>query len=336
MIKQAKNDTQTAPTICNYNDIRPTFERLVDEVKFVLQERLKNTEMKVSTITGRTKTPESLEEKLQRKQYLNPLKDVTDLAGVRIVCYYEPDIQKISALIKSSFVVHDYGDKLDRLGVDKMGYHGVHFIITLGPKFSGARYDGIIDLKCEIQVRTVLQDAWALISHHLIYKDEASIPLRIQRDLNNVASLLEIAQGVFDNVRDKREQYLEEIQKKEDKATDFLSQAIDYDTLGAYTKWKFPGLPVSENWQAQLLRDLNRERYRTLRDIDNIVEQAEQAVEAYKRENPSWFRYGTDYLTKSLGFMDQDFRTKHSFAELTLDAFNRLGHLVKKSKNKTK
>ncbi len=322
--------------LSKYERLLPFYKKLVDEVKYVIKVKLKKHNIKIAKISGRVKTTNSFEEKTQRKEYKDPLKDVSDLAGVRIVCYYESDLKSIEALIRSEFIVHERVDKTEILGIDKMGYHGIHFTITLGSGFAGVRYDGITNMKCEIQVRTVLQDAWASISHHLIYKEEASIPGRIKRDLNNVASLLEIAQGVFDSVRHKRNQYEVEIESSEEDVPAFLSNPIDYDTLAAYTRWKYPDLPISENWHARLLADLNREKYQKLRDIDIIVKRAKKAVDAYRNENPSWFQYGTDYLTKSFGFVDQEFREKHPFGKLTIEAFKRLEYLVKKPRTATK
>jgi len=216
-----------------------------------------------------------------------------------------------------------------------MGYAGVHYVVSLGSKYSGGRYEGITDLRCEIQVRTVLQHAWALISHHLMYKDEATTPDRLKRDLNNVASLLEIAQGVFNTVREKRDAYVEEVEEiaRKNTAPHFLlSQRIDFDTLMVYTRWKFPSLPVSESWHSRLLEDLDLGKYRTLADIDSAVEAARPAVDHYSHENPRWFQAGTDYITKSLGFVDHAFRKKHPWSEETIAAFKRLGHLVKGAK----
>lgn len=324
-------NTKLVTWVSEYARIRTSYEKLVKEVKYVLTEKLRISAVRVAHIFGRAKTSASFKEKIERKRYENPLKDITDLAGVMVVCYYEADLPIIATIIRSAFQVHEHIDKTGDLGVDKMGYHGAHFVITLGSNYSGARYDGITELSCEVQVRTVLQDTWALISHHLIYKDESSIPERLRRDLNNVASLLEIAQGVFDSIRDKREMYVNEIRRKEEVVPEFLAQLIDYDTLSAYTEWKFPGLGISERWHARLLTDLNRNRYRTLKDIDDVVERAKSAVDAYQKENPAWFKAGTDYLTKSLGFVDDDFRQKHPWGDQTRDAFKRLGHLIKKT-----
>jgi len=312
-----------------YETQKPLYKKLSKEVKYVLEQEIENREIKISNSTYRVKTSESLTEKIKRKFYKNPLEEITDLTGVRIVCYYESDIHYIIEIIKKSFIVHEHIDSIKNLGVNKMGYHGSHFVISFGSRYSGARYDGIINLKCEIQVRTVLQDAWALISHHLVYKEESLIPARVKRDLNNVASLLEIAQGIFDSVREKREYYISEIHEKEKTPSDFLSQLVDYETLYAYTKWKYKDLPVSDKWHERLLSDLNLQKYPILKEIDDIVERTKNAVMVYQKENPDWFKSGTAYITKSLGFGDEEFRKKHPFGQKTRDAFPKYAHLVK-------
>lgn len=102
-----------------------------------------------------------------------------------------------------------------------------------------------------------------------------------------------------------------------------LSQAVTYDSLSAYTAWKFPGMRISDRIQKLLLRDLNMSRYQTLAAIDLAVQRAEAAVKLYADDHPEMFQFGTDYITKSLGFVDEEFRKKHGFARKTRDAFTR-------------
>jgi ppGpp synthetase/RelA/SpoT-type nucleotidyltranferase len=221
-----------------YKILRPQYEKMAERVREALKIKVEEAGLKITPIICRAKTIESFLDKLQRKSYSDPLSEITDLAGVRIVCMYEPDIKKIEDIIQREFKVCERVDKYREAGSDKMGYLGLHFIVKLRDHYSGPHYDGLHALKCEIQVRTILQDSWALISHHLVYKEESSIPNKIRRDLNNVASLLEIAQGVFDTAKEKIESYVTEIHQKETVPDEFLSQPVDYETLYAYTQWK--------------------------------------------------------------------------------------------------
>lgn len=110
---------------------------------------------------------------------------------------------------------------------------------------------------------------------------------------------------------------------------EFFSQPISRETVKAYTLWKFPGLPINENIQELLINDIDHARFKVLQDIDVIVNLAKEAVNAYKMEEPKLFTAGTDYITKSLGFMDEHFREKHRFSSRTRQAFSKFEHLIK-------
>jgi len=329
MYNSSNHETIVNDVLVKFDTLKPLYERLVDEVKFIIETKLSTTDLKIVSMSGRAKTRESIRKKLERKQYTDPLRDIKDFAGVRVVCNYKADIATLRSIITENFHVHEIDDKTEYLSTDRMGYHGTHYIVTLGPSYSGARYEEISDMFCEIQTRTILQDAWALISHHLVYKDEKIIPPRLHRDLNNVAALLEIAQGVFDMVREKRASYLNEISSKKTQPSDFLAQELDYDTLREYTSWKFPNLPVSEIWHQRLMQDIDQKVYRTLQDLDDVIERTKDAVEQYNKEKPDYFTAGTDYITKSLGFADESFRNRHPFCTLTMEAFKKYQRYVK-------
>lgn len=313
-----------------YVQVQSLYARLGEEILDILKVKLAAAGVTYVSLTCRTKTPDSFAAKIERKEYTNPLSQMTDLAGVRVVSAYESELAEIAKIIEAGFDVHERIDKARDLGVDRMGYNGKAYVVTLGARYAGGRYEGITDINCEIQVRTVLQDAWAIINHQLVYKNEESTPERLRRDLNNVASLLEIAQGIFDSVRVKREAYVSEIQRKENDQSAFLAQPLDFDTVIAYTHWKFPTLDASANLTQMLLKDIDLMSYPTLQELDAVVDHARAAVAAYQKENPDWFKTGTDFLTKSLGFVDPKFRAKHGFAAKTRAAFNRFQNLVAK------
>lgn len=311
-----------------YGERQHEYKRLVDEVKFVLKAELEKCGLKIADLTGRLKTEESLLSKISRKQYADSFSEVHDIAGVRVVCLYETDLQVVGDRITQAFEVVEFLDKMHSLCTDLMGYRGLTYVVRLGKSYSGSRYEGLQDLLCEIQIRTILQDAWAQISHHLVYKAEASVPARLRRDLNNVSVLLEVAEGVFDRVRNGRQLYIDEIEQKLDSTAEFLSQPLDHETMAAYTKWKFPELPVKPELQEILLADLDRTRFSTLKDIDRAVHAAADAVMSYEKENQDLFKFGTDFVTKSLGFVDAAFRKKHGFGARTREAFDRYADKV--------
>lgn len=130
-------------------------------------------------------------------------------------------------------------------------------------------------------------------------------------------------QKVFEEVRKRDKELVSEAEK-----TGFLKQSINCDTLKAYTEWKFSDKPILEDINSRIPSDLDNTKYLTLKDIDEVVEKAKPAVEAYFKEKPDIFKYGTDFVTKSLGFVDDAFLTKHPFAQETRDAAKRLKRLI--------
>jgi ppGpp synthetase/RelA/SpoT-type nucleotidyltranferase len=68
---------------------RYQYEQLCNEIGYILTKRLDENNIEYSAITSRAKTLKSFSEKISRKDYKNPLKDITDLAGVRVVYLYK-------------------------------------------------------------------------------------------------------------------------------------------------------------------------------------------------------------------------------------------------------
>jgi hypothetical protein len=161
-------------------------------------------------------------------------------------------------------------DKLKELDPDRFGYGALHFIALLGPQNSGVRYDPLKQIRFEIQVRTVLQDAWSTIEHHLAYKSATGIPDHLRRKLGCMAGLLETADDQFDRIRDLRNEYVESLEDKaRNNSDDFLSQPANQDTLEAYLNWKFPGKIKNVGYHAFILfNNVQRGEIQTLSELD--------------------------------------------------------------------
>lgn len=135
------------------------------------------------------------------------------------------------------------------------------------------------------------------------------------------------------SVKQNNKTNIPQLHKGETNFEHILAQSLGYDALALYTLLKFSELPVSERIQKLILKDIDIARYPTLKEIDNAVNKAKKAVEAYKQENPDFFKFGTDYISKSLGFTDNVFALKHGFAEKTRNAFSKYANLVKPIEN---
>ena len=176
----------------------PLYERLKEEVLFMLERELSSREIKTHTLSGRVKNSQSLLEKVERKRYDRPLEQAEDLVGCRVVCLFLSDLPRLREVVVDLFNVVDESDKIADGAVEAFGYMSVHFICTLKAEYSGPRYEGLGDFKFEIQCRTILMDAWANVSHYLSYKAEASIPEDLRKDFHALSGLFYVADRHFE------------------------------------------------------------------------------------------------------------------------------------------
>ena len=103
---------------------------------------------------------------------------------------------------------------------------------------------------------------------------------------------------------------------------EFLQQPISDNTLRSFTKKHYPDLPINEHIHGLMLRDLNYSKYTKLGDIKKAIEYSKDFLEYYSTKSPDLFKAGTDYITKSLGYYDEEFLNRHPFAKETKDAVN--------------
>jgi putative GTP pyrophosphokinase len=246
---------------------------LCSEVAYILDKATKRSHIQTASVTWRSKSLNSFLEKIQRKDYADPFNEITDRAGVRVVCHYGPDCGVVADIVRSQFEVLESQDKGLALGTDRFGYAAQHFLVRLGKHSTGARYDDLRQLVCEIQVRTVLQDAWAVLEHHLFYKNER-IPTELLRTVNSLAAMLEHVDVGFNNLRGQRDLYLEQVRESRADSERFLLNELTIDTFVEYLKWKFANRPVerSEGQVRRVLADLDRQRFRLLSDLDDTIE----------------------------------------------------------------
>lgn len=210
-----------AAILDEYDSQRKLYESFTLEVEHQLQKILEIEGIVCNAITGRIKERESLGKKIDRKngKYAS-LNEITDIAGVRVITYYAEDVDKVADIVEQEFVIDKENsiDKRKAMEPDRFGYCSVHYVVAMSSERlqlrENKKYDG---LKCEIQIRSVLQHAWAEIEHDLGYKSEKTIPQDIRRNFSRLAGLLEIADKEFQEIRSFLRSYQEEaIEKVED------------------------------------------------------------------------------------------------------------------------
>lgn len=159
-------------------------EILNDEFKLVHQYN------PIEHIESRLKTDESITRKLIRKgkeiTVENIQKYIDDIAGVRVICSFTPDIYRIVDMISSQDDIEVLKTKDYMLNPKVNGYRSYHLIVRV-PIFLS---DRVVPTKVEIQIRTVAMDFWASLEHKIYYKYEGNTPEYIKKELKECADLV--------------------------------------------------------------------------------------------------------------------------------------------------
>jgi len=268
-------------SVNKFIELRPIYKNLCNKLYLIIQEVLELNKINYHAITYRAKTIESFSGKAKKAKYDDPLNQLTDLAGVRIIGYVEDDVIKISNLIEELFEI-DLENSLDKskeLGVDKVGYKSVHFVGSFSksrlrlPEY--ARFKG---LKFEIQIRTILQHAWAEIEHDKNYKFSGVLPPEIQRRFKVLAGTLELVDREFNLISKEIDEYSKNVKESAEKGN--LDIEINSTSLKQYLETKFsnfvdkgilePNFYKPEN-EPLVIEELRNFGINSLSELDKII-----------------------------------------------------------------
>jgi len=205
-------DSHAQAAVTAYLRVHPFYANLADVTARILQECLRKRGIKVHSVQNRAKDPSSLGRKAaipsdidpNVPKYLEPLKDITDLAGVRVITHFPGTLADVDRLITEEFDVMEKSNKgLMLIEEERFGYQSIHYLLRMkGERTHLAEYEHFADAIVEMQVRTILQHAWAEIEHDIQYKSLKTIPSEIRRRFMALAGMLEIADREFQAIQD--------------------------------------------------------------------------------------------------------------------------------------
>ena len=246
----------------------------MEEVRFCLKQEIEKQNIQLhGEIQCRIKKFDSFYDKIIRKEInASPFELIEDIAGVRIICLYRSDLDKIGNIIMGNFKVINSDIKTKRTPTTEFGYMADHYIVKLSDLCKGPRYDDLKSAKCEIQVRTILMDAWDSISHHLDYKQEIDIPSNLKRDFSGLSDLFYVADTHFEIFRDSVTSLKLSLQETIKKDEFIINQEINLTSLQAYLKWKLPNRRRgNEQDYSILVKELRASGYNQFGDLDHIM-----------------------------------------------------------------
>jgi ppGpp synthetase/RelA/SpoT-type nucleotidyltranferase len=262
-----------------YEAERGLYEAFAKSAEDVLRGCLAASNIVVHEITSRAKGSESFERKAaqpspsnpEEPKYLNPLMQITDKAAVRIITYFLSTVKEVCSIVETQFEIVEKDERINS-DPDRLGYQSVHYLIKYSPaRYNLPEYRRYAGLVAEIQVRTILQHAWAEIEHDVQYKAVATLPDRIRRRFAALAGLIEIADREFQAIEDADRALREEARRKVDLGQ--LEQVeITPDSLRAYLNKKYGAdgrmSDFSYQWTTRTLRRLG---FTNLAEVNDCI-----------------------------------------------------------------
>lgn len=231
------------------------------------------------TVSGRAKDLESALQKIVRKGYDDPQRQMTDIAGIRIIVFLESDVSKVAQIIRNSFCVDEAnsGNNDERLSTDQVGYRSTHFVCDLGAdRAKLPEFQSLAGLKFEFQVRTVLQHAWAELSHDRNYKFSGKMPRHLERRLFLLAGLLETADQGFDDLAASLDKYVEHV--NEDSSKGDLDIEINSISLHTFIeRWSADNniilkpVRTGPEYSSDLMREIEEYGIHTLGELNECI-----------------------------------------------------------------
>jgi putative GTP pyrophosphokinase len=285
---------ENAKLISEFKQKKHVFEKYRDKLDSLINDILSVSKLFPHQITCRVKDEESISRKIKRKEgKYSSLNEITDIVGIRIITYFEDDVDKIAEIIKREFAI-DQLNSVDKRIVenDKFGYRSLHYIISFSEDRLGLIENKFfLNLKAEIQIRSILQHAWAEIEHDIGYKGEIEIPQFAKRNFYRIAALLETADIEFVKLKNTLKEYETTISKSiEENPEDVL---IDKTSLNKYIResylvknidleikkiLKSKKIDVDDNDFNILLLRLSYFKVSTIKQLDTLLKKYQKVI----------------------------------------------------------
>jgi putative GTP pyrophosphokinase len=222
-------------------------QQLAQEIRLILERH-----GLTPTIKHRIKSFDAYYEKLRkinRTEVGKRLRPINDFFGLRVICPFIEDTEIVAGLIATHCEVLDTESKASQHSFREFGYDSVHQTIRLSTQHRGRMLPGTRKV-CEIQLRTILQDAWAEVEHELVYKSDIALPNQsIRRKLASLNATLTLSDLIFQEIRDYQKELRRHGQKRRDipipNAHEQDDIAISYPTADADVPHIGPALPSS-------------------------------------------------------------------------------------------
>lgn len=156
---------------------------------------------------------------------------IGDLLGVRVVCPFLDDLRLVERTLEEHLPISEVDRKAERQSFREFGYDSTHLILELNHDAIAHPLPGVAPI-CEIQLRTILQDAWAEVEHELIYKSDWSIPTNpIRRKLAALNANLTLSDLIFQELRDFQQDLQRERERRRELLESRTNLAVETESM---------------------------------------------------------------------------------------------------------
>ena len=178
-----------------FQQIMMIYESAIKQIETKLdilnkESSVNRTRNPISTVKSRLKSPESIAKKLEKKGYEvsfdSMMRNLNDIAGVRVICPYISDIYSVRDMLlkQPDLKLIQENDYIEN--PKESGYRSLHLVMEIPVYLSKTEHH----VRVEIQLRTIAMDFWASLEHQLHYKNDAEVPDSIRRELFRVAETI--------------------------------------------------------------------------------------------------------------------------------------------------
>ena len=210
-------DPHAQELIAQYRALLPVYTQMADVIPGRLKKVFADAGIIVAAVEHRVKTEDSLAGKLRLKggKYRD-IFDITDIVGLRVITFYIDDVDKVASIMERLFEI-DWENSIDKRKaheIDSFGYLSLHYICRIPESaYTDPEHPELNKIRFEVQMRTVLQHAWANMNHDTGYKSGVEIPRVYLRNLSRLAGILELVDDEFSRIRRELSDYRREVQK---------------------------------------------------------------------------------------------------------------------------
>ena len=210
-------DTHSQELLEQYRSLLPVYSKMAELISERLKGFFDEAGLIVAALEHRVKTEGSLAGKLQLKgSKYSSIYDITDIIGLRVITFYIDDVDKVASALERLFEI-DWENSVDKRKAhetDSFGYLSLHYICRIPEKsYSDPEHPELNRIRFEVQMRTVLQHAWANMNHDTGYKSGVEIPKVYLRNLSRLAGMLELVDDEFSRIRRELADYRRKVQQ---------------------------------------------------------------------------------------------------------------------------